>query len=455
MANIHVRQGASGSNNGTDWTNAYTTFPAMGAITRGDVIYIADTSSTLTIPTLSKALSSTTRISIKKATIADHGSATGWVDTYGDGVAVISKITLQTGYWTIDGQARTTIRSGHGFKLDGNTSPSSTTLIAVGDTGPTAAPNCVFRYMEVYGSADRTDTYHDSGLVTTVTGGSDALTLEYCWVHDVGSVGVALRFCATALVQYNVIERNQSSGVNHSEGFVLAQSSNLTIRWNIIGDMEGTGYIATPYASHNALFNIYLYGNVFVMESTPLRGGGGTGVVAVIDCICTGDFFIYSNTILGIQTSKISTGFGDNVTASPSFTFDHHALLPVTLETLYIRDNIWIDCDPVSDPLGLGAAVTTYAKTHSSYYNTTSTSDADSDKQIFVSDPLPNWETGNYTPTVDTATWFSLSSPYATDRNGIARTSSRGSDQYVGGGGGGFVTPISFRGRSARRLPRR
>ena len=40
MANRYVREAAAGANDGTDWTNAYTTLPA--SLTRGDTYYVAD-----------------------------------------------------------------------------------------------------------------------------------------------------------------------------------------------------------------------------------------------------------------------------------------------------------------------------------------------------------------------------------------------------------------------------
>src|SRR5687768_17254029 len=39
-ADRYVRQGATGSGNGSDWTNAYTSLPA--SLVRGDTYYVAD-----------------------------------------------------------------------------------------------------------------------------------------------------------------------------------------------------------------------------------------------------------------------------------------------------------------------------------------------------------------------------------------------------------------------------
>src|SRR4030043_1400540 len=80
----YVRAGATGANNGSDWNNAFTTLPAT--LVRGTTYYIAD--GNYASYTFDDAVSGTTLITVKKATVADHGTETGGVSTYGDGQAV-------------------------------------------------------------------------------------------------------------------------------------------------------------------------------------------------------------------------------------------------------------------------------------------------------------------------------------------------------------------------------
>ena len=70
-ANQYVRAGAAGMNNGTDWTNAYTSLPST--LVRGDTYYIAD--GTYGSRTLSTPASAALLITIKKATSTDHASS--------------------------------------------------------------------------------------------------------------------------------------------------------------------------------------------------------------------------------------------------------------------------------------------------------------------------------------------------------------------------------------------
>lgn len=101
-ANHYIRSGASGTGNGNDWTNTYTTIPAT--LIRGDTYYVADGS--YGDYTFDDATSGTTPITIKKATVADHGTQTGWSDTFGDGQASFGNFIFKTSYYVIDGQTR-------------------------------------------------------------------------------------------------------------------------------------------------------------------------------------------------------------------------------------------------------------------------------------------------------------------------------------------------------------
>jgi hypothetical protein len=126
-ANHYVRAGASGTGSGADWTNAYTSLPAT--LVRGDTYYIA--AGTYSGVTFKTATSGTTLITIKKATVADHGIATGWLDSYAAGQAnFTSELIIESSNWVIDGQTGGgpgAWNSGFGFKI----TSSQTELIRI------------------------------------------------------------------------------------------------------------------------------------------------------------------------------------------------------------------------------------------------------------------------------------------------------------------------------------
>ncbi|MGZ3805746.1 MAG: hypothetical protein ACXVB4_16130, partial [Pseudobdellovibrionaceae bacterium] len=98
--NHFVRQDATGSANGSDWTNAYTSLPAT--LVRGDTYYIA--AGNYSGRTFNTPTSGTTLITIKKAIEADHGTETGWQASYGTGQAAFTgMLEFTSSYWVFDG----------------------------------------------------------------------------------------------------------------------------------------------------------------------------------------------------------------------------------------------------------------------------------------------------------------------------------------------------------------
>ena len=67
-ASKYVREAAAGAGTGADWTDAYTALPAT--LTRGDTYYIAD--GAYAAYTFDDAISGTTLITIKKATVTSR-----------------------------------------------------------------------------------------------------------------------------------------------------------------------------------------------------------------------------------------------------------------------------------------------------------------------------------------------------------------------------------------------
>lgn len=183
-----VRQGAGGANNGSDWTNAFTAFPANGLFARGDTFYIADSVTAYAKVNFDKAESGTTLITVKKAIETDHGPAGGWLSQYGDGTAAFNNgATFATwdfssGYWFIDGQ-----RGGGPGNWKGGTTPYGFKLNATGssdghhaDLG--SATNITIKHFETVGNGGTPTAFHnDFG-----GGGCQNVLLSYCYLHDHG-----------------------------------------------------------------------------------------------------------------------------------------------------------------------------------------------------------------------------------------------------------------------------
>lgn len=171
-----VTPNGAGSRDGSTWDNAFAGLPAT--LLRGDTYYIA----TGSYPgyRFNAPESGTTVITIKKATATDHCTETGWQASFGNGQAVwtpsggrIWQFT-DTGYWSIDGQSRTNLKSGHGFKLDNSGSNAIATPLQIQGCGPgtSCSPsiqNVTIRYTEIAGGGVNSGSTPDSYTVNSAS----------------------------------------------------------------------------------------------------------------------------------------------------------------------------------------------------------------------------------------------------------------------------------------------
>ena len=181
--NNYVRAGATGANNGSDWTNAYASLPAT--LVRGDTYYIADGS--YAGRTFSTPVSGTTPIIVKKATLADHGIATGWSDTYGDGQAAFtSGFVFTSSYWTFDGQtgggAVNSWVQNFGFKI--TETGDSSAIIKVGQGG--TANNITIRHVDLQGKGSVSNSGGSASNDGLAIYGSSDVTLSYFRMVGIG-----------------------------------------------------------------------------------------------------------------------------------------------------------------------------------------------------------------------------------------------------------------------------
>lgn len=114
----YVRAGASGANDGSDWNNAFTSLPAT--LTRGATYFVAAGDYGDSNYVFDDANSGTTRITIKFPTTANHGTDTGWDNSFTNGQARWGgTFDFRTDYYTIDGSVRdeTNWTNRHGIRI--------------------------------------------------------------------------------------------------------------------------------------------------------------------------------------------------------------------------------------------------------------------------------------------------------------------------------------------------
>ncbi len=292
-ADRYVRAGATGANNGTDWNNAHTNLPA--SLVRGDTYYIAD--GNYGSYTFDDANSGTALTTIRKATVSSHGTDTGWNDTYGDGQAIFSGMTFNSGYYTIDGVTGGgpgSWEDGFGIRVDGE--------VAAQQFVDNNSDHITLRHMDI--STGDTGPSDNRGLTLY---GMDYFILEYSYVHDIGCDLISMNVMNNFTIQYSKLARNhQAEPGCHGDliEYQIGDASNFVIRYNFFEDIVGS----YAFGSHGPTITGYeIYGNIFNWTSEPFFGNH------LVGCLSGGgtlnNMKFYSNTLNGDLTGS-NVGFG-------------------------------------------------------------------------------------------------------------------------------------------------
>lgn len=393
-ATHYVRDGGTCVASCTDWTNAFDQLTsAETAAARGDTIYVAD--GTYTAVTFNTATSGTTLITIKKATIADHGTSTGWSDTYGDGQAVFGAFTITTAYWLFDGQVGGgpgSWKTGFGFKISHS---AATPLI---DINVTTGDQVTFRHIELEGTSNSSG---GGGIAQDAINmqGSDGFTISYFYMHAIGRSPFFLSPGDGFLAEYGYIGDYVSTPSAHAEAASIwanagaFPTATTTFRYNVFGFITGTGGIMWDNSSnHSARLDVY--GNVFWVDSAyPSFDNSANGVIGGWTGGGGEDFYnahVYNNTFINI------TGPGEVLGTLPARSGSNEA-----------RNNLFYT---VTDPGGSGSVWGTITHNHFISTSTVGTSTSTS-----VGNPFTNYTGLDFSLTAGTTAGTTLGSPYDVD----------------------------------------
>jgi len=382
--NHHVRAGATGSANGTDWTNAYTTLPST--LTRGDTYFIADGS--YGSYNFNDSVSGTTIITIQKATENSHGSATGWSSAYGDGQAQWNNIDINTSYLTINGVTGSG-KSGHGFKVG----PSGGQVIDM-PLSPTQS-NITITRIELEGNGLGTGSRNRGILIIL----ANNITVSYSYIHLVTTVPFLTGTVDTLTIEYNWVASNDSTPTFHGEAIADQDSDNVIVRYNVFEDIEGTAIITILNRGSGSLRadNWDFYGNVVFYNQTGSTALNiSDGVIACINNQKASNWNIHNNTIVNVGPTGLS-----------SFSFSQ-----CTASNIEAFNNLFIDTSNAFHNGNINADFNYYVNTA----HTTETNE-----QTGFTDPLVDWPNEDFHLSVATNDGITLASPYNTDPDGLLR----------------------------------
>jgi len=266
--NLYISPNGSNSNSGIDWNNAWRQLPSD--LFRGLTYYIADGSyNSYTFDDDPYA----TYITIKKATIDDHGTDTGWQSSYGDGTASFGNfIFSSTSHIIFDGQVEdgfTLIKEGEGG-----------TVVNISNSSHITLRNCDLDGNFATLSNDSATTHTDGACHVVHLGNASYVTIENCKVHDAADDGMEIHSADNLLIAGNEIYNLYGCGTDggcggcyngHSDGVEIFNVDNAEFRGNFIYDVRSTSsFISGNWTTDpaNDCSNVTLVNNIFYSPET-------------------------------------------------------------------------------------------------------------------------------------------------------------------------------------------
>jgi len=309
--NLYVRPngGSYGSEDGSDWGNAFDGFSDVrwgsgsGALGAGDTLYVAGGNYSQSL-NFGASGSGSSRITIKRATAGDHGTNTGWSSSY-DSQVVMNQCYIYTDgrdYVTVDG-----VTPYAGIKIVIPGGGGSYRAITASDSSYTTFTN-----MWLDSSANNDDA---RGLYTL--GGVDHLLFSYVRTTKFSNDHYLVIGVSNSIWEYCWVDgHNASSSGKHSDVWEIrdgGQGSNANIiRYSDINadiDMVHTGIVS-------GVSDWYVYGNIFrngnSAYKTNSKNPSGIDIYwynnVVIDCFGTAIRSLSGTNFVGYNNAYYGNG---------------------------------------------------------------------------------------------------------------------------------------------------
>ncbi len=399
-ANYYIRSGATGNGSGNDWTNAMTQLPRT--LLRGDTYYLAD--GIYDNYRFDDDESGSNFIYIKKATPSDHGTETGWDNSYGDNQAVFTGgLDFYTGYWYIDGQ----IGSGKGESTPYGIKVECPTPSGRGIEILYNSSYITLRYIEVSGNGDdgNGSAQADDGLYINTASSNHIFANMY--LHDFGRAPILWRNVTDSIVEYCYIKKNESTSGQHAEGVSAVGGKNI-IRYNIWEQIEGTGIIMIADAD-----GWEIYGNLIFNSSS------NNGSIATWGGHPIHNTKVYNNSI--IDTVGIDQGIDLEGTNNSAY------------------NNLFYNC---SGAIQFGDTSHDYNTFDDGTYGEPNGQRLSDGTSLFV-----DYNNNNFNLAIPTEAGRSFSAPYNEDMRGYLRGNDgvwdRGAYEFISGGSTTTTTPTT------------
>jgi len=307
----YIRDGGSGD--GSAWNNALDDLPAT--FVRDHIYFVAGGS--YGTHTFNTAASGTDCIYIVFATEDDHGTDTGWSDTYDDTVAHFSSTglvwTVSTSYWVFDGakgRGPTTwdgsnpddwIGTDYGLWVE-KTTLGNAHVAHMGS----GVDSVTWNMVEFESKTDRgMGDVNRGGCLYARFGDNDDVTVSYCFFHETNYYAALIMGSAGSTENGWVIEYNYfyDNWKKQTISFRYGQQSEMDVRYNVFHNCNGNGIVKMgDDIGGQVTNNIRVYGNLFFMSDSSYNeyqdrtvGTWGGKTDQTVDYI-----YVYNNTFINM-----------------------------------------------------------------------------------------------------------------------------------------------------------
>jgi len=323
----YISPDGNDNNNGTSWSQAFRNPPLT--MQRGVVYYFAG--GTYPDYTFNDPASGTEFITLKKATLSDHGDETGWNSNYANDQAVFGELTFSsTSYVFFDGisPAQTVVRYN-------NSQPGGESVVDITDSD-----NITILNTEIDANFQSSGGNQTNGACTNVgIRRCSYITIDGCDMHDAADDGLEILVSSNLSISHNKIYDLHGCGSDdgcgpcfngHSDGFEIYAVTDSEFIGNFLHDVPSTsmfffGNWATSSSDHcrnillaNNIFynntetgfcayieqadNVRLYNNIFWGKVNASYGGLSIGRYVT-------NLEMYNNIILSINYSHIGGSY--------------------------------------------------------------------------------------------------------------------------------------------------
>lgn len=259
-ATLCVSPSSAGTADGSDWNNP---LGSTWTPVRGNTYYLSD--GAYGSKTFSAATNTSSMIYVLKATVADHGVATGWTDALGDGVSSWTAVVFSTSFWELNGTTGggpSGWTNGHGFIFT-NAACASGAFCEIGDACQVVnVKRCSFSQIgNTEACATATHGIYNAAGNGTVYGS----TWSYNSFDNLGGLPFFLREGSNNIIEYNWLGNICGQSVfdvnTHCEGVVIHGMSHSDFRYNMVTECPSSGGFVKNDVDTSTLIRIY--GNVF------------------------------------------------------------------------------------------------------------------------------------------------------------------------------------------------